>query len=54
MKIGDVSRDLELEDSVGTINFAKEHNYLGIMITNYVNHEEKIRELIKDEQPHQN
>lgn len=54
MKIGDVSRDLVLIDCIGTISYVKEHDYLGIMISNYGNHEAKIRELMKDEQPCQN
>ena len=41
-----MSRDLELEDGVGMINHVEEHNHLGVMVTNYGNHEAEINNRI--------
>ena len=41
-----LTRDLELEDGIGITNHVKEHNYLGIMMTNAENREAEINNRI--------
>ena len=39
MPIRDISRDLQLEDGKGTINYVNKRTYLGVKITKDGNHE---------------
>ena len=46
MAIGDTSRNLQLEDGKGTISHVSEYVYLGVRITEDVNHEPEINDRI--------